>query len=229
MKLAVVIAAYNEAKQISSVVSSIPAHLPGISSVTTVVVDDCSQDATARLAAEAGAVVLHHKINRGQGAALQTGFTYALQHGFDVVVTFDADGQHTPSEIRDVIRPVVEGKVDVALGSRFLERRPENLTIMRKITLKLGVIFTRFISRVNLTDTHNGFRALNRKAIERIYLFHDRMEHASELIDQLGAHELTYCEVPVTIHYSHYSLAKGQKSSNALRIAAKIVLDKILL
>lgn len=229
MKLAVVIAAYNEAGQIAKVVSSIPRALPGVAKVEAIVVDDCSGDETATLAAQAGAVVLRHKINRGQGAALQTAFSYVLDHGFDLAVTFDADGQHKANEIADVIRPVVKGEVDVALGSRFLERKPENLTLMRKITLKLGVIFTRFISRVDITDTHNGFRALNRQAIERIYLRHDRMEHASELIDQVGQHRLRYCEVPVTIHYSDYSMAKGQKSSNALRIAAKIILDKLLL
>jgi len=229
MNLAVVIAAYNEEKRLGEVVAGLPRQLADVADVEIVVVNDGSRDFTADVAREAGATVLSHRINRGQGAALQTGFDYAKRHGKQIVVTFDADGQHLAEEIPDIIRPVLLDEADIVLGSRFLDRRPENLSAMRRLTLKGGVVFTRAVSQVRVTDTHNGFRALGPRALDAISIRHDKMEHASEIIDQVGRHGLRYVEVPVTIRYTDYSVAKGQRNSNAIRIAAKILLDKMLL
>ncbi|MBU6389615.1 glycosyltransferase family 2 protein [Patescibacteria group bacterium] len=228
MKLAIVIAAYNEENSIHSTLSSLPKKLDGINCIVPIVVDDGSTDRTGELAEEAGAQVLTHLINRGQGAALKTGFDYAVKYGYDLVVTFDADGQHQSEDIPALIRPIVDGKVEVTLGSRFKGKKAINMSYSRKIVLLIGVIFTRLISRISVTDTHNGLRAFSRKALQTIELMQDKMEHASEILDQISRHKLSFMEVPVTIKYSDYSLQKGQRSSQALKIALTILFYKMV-
>ena len=190
-----------------------------------IVVDDGSADETAKRAEEAGAKVLRHIINRGQGAALKTGIDFALRCGAQVIVTFDSDGQHQLEDVDALIAPVQEGHCDIALGSRFLH--PETkVPPMRKMTLKLGVIFTRLVSRIQVTDTHNGLRAFSRKAAEQIRIRQDRMAHASEILDEIGRLKLRYREVPTRIVYSNYSRAKGQRSSAAFRIVWDFLIGK---
>lgn len=227
-RLAIVIAAYNEASQLGSVLEKLPIELLGIEKIVTVVVDDGSKDTTAAIAADKGAIVLRHSINRGQGAALQTGLDYAQRNGFTYAVTFDADGQHDAGEIKDLLQPVLQNEVDIALGSRFLSKRAENISTTRTATLKAGVLFTRLISRIAVTDTHNGFRAFGPVALQKIQIKQDKMEHASEILEQIGFYGLRYKEVPVTIRYSEYSVTKGQKSSNAFRIAANMIAYKFM-
>lgn len=207
-----VIPAYNEAACVGDVVRRVRSQFPKV-----IVVDDGSMDQTGQAAAEAGAVVLRHIINRGQGAALKTGIDFALLCGAEVIVTFDSDGQHQLEDVPALIAPVCEGRCDVALGSRFLH--PEtNVPAMRKLTLKLGVVFTRLISRIKVTDTHNGLRALSRQAAQRIQIHQDRMAHASEILDEIGRLKLRFVEVPTRISYTEYSRRKGQRSSAAFRI-----------
>jgi glycosyltransferase involved in cell wall biosynthesis len=220
-RVLIVIAAYNEAEAIGAVVSEL---LPHYSQV--VVVDDGSSDDTARVALQAGACVLTHFINRGQGAALQTGITYALTQGADYVVTFDADGQHDVADIAHLLAPIREGRAHIALGSRFLERR-EKIPFGRRIVLFFAVVFTRLMARARLTDAHNGLRAFSRFSAERIDLQLDRMAHASEIVDQVVASGLPYIEVPVRIRYTAYSLRKGQRSSAAFRVAFDYLMARL--
>jgi glycosyltransferase involved in cell wall biosynthesis len=208
----VVIPAYNEAARVGEVVREVRRRYPAV-----VVIDDGSRDATAEVARAAGAVVLQHPINRGQGAALQTGLSFALRHGAAYIVTFDSDGQHDPDDIEALLAPLRRGDWEISLGSRFLGRT-ENMPGARRVLLKLGVVFTRVCSGVRLTDVHNGLRAFTRRAAERIDITLDRMAHASELIDQIRDSGLAYGEVPVTIRYTDYSRAKGQRSRAAFRI-----------
>lgn len=220
----IVIPAYNEATVIGSVIENI--RTAGYENI--LVVDDGSKDATAETARNAGAEVMVHILNRGQGAALKTGIRYLSEtYNPDVIVTFDADGQHDARDLVSIIQPVLNGEVDIALGSRFLENH-ESVPFFREITLRLGIIFTNIVSRIHLTDTHNGFRALGRKAYQTIEITHRGMEHASDIIDEISRHHLRHCEVPVKITYSEYSLQKGQKSSNFLKIGIKILLKKLL-
>lgn len=219
--IAVVVAAYNEADVIGAVVRELRAEC-----VHVIVVDDGSRDDTAGAARRAGAHVLRHVINRGQGAALQTGIEHALRGGAEVVVTFDADGQHDPADLRALVAPVLSGEYDVVLGSRFLERRAP-IPVARRMLLTVGVLFTRIISRVRLSDTHNGLRAFSRSAAEKLTISMDRMAHASEIIDQIRVHRWRYREVPVSIRYTPYSMAKGQRSSQAVRIAIEMLVEKL--
>lgn len=219
----VVIPAYNEAVSIADVVASVREVYPNV-----IVVDDGSSDETGRLALEAGAIRLRHVVNRGQGAALQSGIEYAVAQQAEIVVTFDADGQHAVSDIAKMIEPILEGQVDVTLGSRFLGQRPE-MPRARRLLLKGGLLFTQWTSGARLTDTHNGLRAFSRSAASKIRIRLDGMAHASELIDYVHLSGLAYREVPVRVQYTAYSLAKGQRSSGAIRIVFDYFMDKFFL
>ena len=211
-RIVVVIAAYNEAPVIASVVADVRR-----ASYPAVVVDDGSTDATGDIAARAGAFVVTHPVNLGQGAALQTGLDFALAQGADVIVTFDADGQHRAADIAPLIAALAANKADYALGSRFLGGAV-NLPRKRRVMLAAATWFTRLTTGLDLTDTHNGLRAMTRRGASRIRLKQNRMAHASEILHQIAQSGLAYVEVPVTIEYSAYSLGKGQTLSESLAI-----------
>ncbi len=208
----VVIPAYNEASVIARVIADVRRH-----ECPVVVVDDASTDATATVAERAGAMVVRHPVNLGQGAALQTGLEMALEGGADIIVTFDADGQHRATDIDRLVDALARHGADYALGSRFLGHTI-NLPPSRRLLLKAAAWFTRLTSGLTLTDTHNGLRAMTRRGASAIRLRQNRMAHASEILSQIAASGLPYVEVPVTIEYSAYSLAKGQKLGDALAI-----------
>jgi polyprenyl-phospho-N-acetylgalactosaminyl synthase len=217
----VVVPAFNEGSVIGDVVRSLVDRGHRV-----IVVDDGSPDNTARVATEAGAIVIRHAINRGAGAATQTGITHALRCGADVVVTFDADGQHHPDDIPALVSPIVAGTFDVVFGSRFLDSRSK-IPVGRRVLLRLGTLFTRVISRVRVTDPHIGLRAFSRSVASQLSVTMDRFAHASELIDQIHSHRWRFGEVPVLVSYSDYSVAKGQRPSNAVRIALQMLLERL--
>lgn len=207
----VVIAAYNEATVIARVVGDVARR-----GYHVVVVDDGSADDTAERAS-AATIVVRHPINLGQGAALQTGIDCALQHEADVVVTFDADGQHRAADIESLLAALSEACADFALGNRFLGRTIA-LPPARRLLLRAATAFTQLTTGLRLTDTHNGLRAMTRRGAGRIRLRQNRMAHASEILAQIAASGLPYVEVPVRIEYTAYSLAKGQRLGDALTI-----------
>ena len=209
----VVVPAYNEAEAIGGVLEELRR-----TAATIVVVDDCSTDATAAIARAAGATVLRHAVNRGQGASLQTGIRYALLRGAEIVVTFDSDGQHDAADLAALVAPIRAGRAEVVLGSRFLEPRSA-IPPARRLLLKLAVVFTRITSGMRVTDAHNGLRALSRRAAASIDIKLDRMAHASELMDQIRRSRLSYAEVAVSVRYTPYARRKGQRGVHALRVA----------
>ena len=150
-------------------------------------------------------------VNRGQGAALQTGGEYAVNAlDADVVVHFDGDGQMKGKEITELVAPIRSGEADVVLGSRFLGREA-NMPFVRKwLTLKPAILFTMIISGIKVTDTHNGFRAFSKDSAVKMKITLDRMAHASQILDLINVHQLRYIERPVTIRYSEETLEKGQ-------------------
>jgi len=214
-------AAYNEDGVIADVVR--PLVDAGYS---VVVVDDGSRDQTGARAREAGAAIVRHAVNRGQGAALQSGLRYALRHGAGILVTFDADGQHSADDIPRLVGPIAARDADIVLGSRFLEHAAD-VPAARRLLLRLAVAFTGVVSGVRLTDAHNGLRALSRRAAEQVELQLDRMAHASEIIDQLVRTGLPLVEVSVTVRYTSYSLQKGQRAGNAARIVWDYLLNRL--
>lgn len=218
----VVIAAYNEAAVIDGVVREVVAAYPNV-----VVVDDGSRDGTFEAAKRAAPFVLRHAVNCGQGAALQTGIDFALQRGAECIVTFDADGQHRVEDIAAMIEPILRGDCDVTLGSRFLGSTVA-MPVKRRIALKLAVLFTRWVNRIEVTDAHNGLRAFSRRAAEKIRIRMDRMAHASEIMDQIRIHRLAYREVPVQIRYTEYSLKKGQSLRGAFKILVHYLIGRVV-
>jgi glycosyltransferase involved in cell wall biosynthesis len=216
----IVVAAYNESAVIETVVRKLRSSYPHV-----VVVDDGSMDKTRELASKAGATTLRHPINRGQGAALQTGIAFSLKAGAEAVVTFDADGQHQVADIPVLLAPVLSGEADIVLGSRFLTGSAE-IPALRRLLLKAAVLFTRISSGLPLTDAHNGLRAFSSAAATCIDIQSDRMAHASEIIDKIRRHRLRWVEVPVDVRYTRYSMAKGQKAGNALRIVFDYLFDR---
>jgi polyprenyl-phospho-N-acetylgalactosaminyl synthase len=220
----IVIPAYNEAATVGAVVGSVRAL--GYSNVC--VVNDGSADETGRLAHAAGACVLDHVTNLGQGAALQTGISYALAHGAEYICTFDADGQHSPSAIVDLVNALQRRGAEVAIGSRFLGGAC-GAPWHRRVLLKAAVIFTRIHARVHVTDTHNGLRVFTRKAAESIVIEQPGMAHASEILQKLGASGLSFVEVPVTVAYTAYSQKKGQSSFDSLKILLDLLYGSIAL
>src|SRR5262245_24268420 len=208
----VVIPAYNEGTVIFRVVSDVKR-----AGYSVVVIDDGSSDNTAEQARAAGATVIKHPFNLGQGAALQSGIEYALAQAAECVVTFDADGQHRVSDISRLTEALVRERADFALGSRFLGQAP-NLPPLRRLVLQAATVFTRMTTGLQLTDTHNGLRAMTRRGAAAIKLQQNRMAHASECLGQIAASQLRYVEQPVTIEYSAYSLAKGQHVRDAVHI-----------
>jgi len=213
----VVVPAYREAGVVAGTVGALARRFPHI-----VVVDDGSPDATAARACQAGAVVLRHPFNLGQGAALQTGIAYALEQGAHYVATFDADGQHAVADLEKMLEALIGNRLDVVLGSRFLGQ-PEGLPRVRLMALKTAVLFTKATSGLQLTDAHNGLRAMTAEAARKLESTQDRMAHASEIINQIGRLELRYREVPVTIRYSEYSLRKGQKVRGSVGILVDLL------
>ena len=187
-----------------------------------VVVDDCSIDSTAPRARGAGARVVEHPINLGQGAALQTGLIFALQRGADSIVTFDADLQHRPQDVQVLLAALIKTKADFALGSRFLGEAI-NIGVTRKLLLKLAVVFTRVMTGLKLTDAHNGLRAMTRRGAMALCIRQNRMAHASEILQQIAKSGFRYVEVPVTVEYTSYSAAKGQRLNNSVNIVLELI------
>jgi glycosyltransferase involved in cell wall biosynthesis len=224
-RIFIVIAAYNEEKSIGDVIAALSHE--GYKNI--VVVDDGSADRTYDAASKRGVYAIRHIINRGQGAALKTGIDFAISKGAEVIVTFDADGQHVPGDIKKMVSPILNGTSDVTLGSRFLAGGKTNISLLRRIYLKLGVLVFLVLYGIRLTDSHNGLRALSRRAAEAIEIKCDRMEHASEIVDQIKKKHLRYKEVPVEIRYTDYSLKHGQKYlTNSFNILFRMIFKKLM-
>ena len=222
-KLWAVIPAYQEAAAVGAVVRAVK---PYVSQV--VVVDDGSSDQTSVQARAAGAQVLRHWVNRGYGAALTTGTNYALAQGAEAVVHFDADGQFEVSDIPRLVAALKLGSPSVALGSRFLGQ-VEGLPHLRRLTLKLAILFTWAVSGIKLSDAHNGFRAFTKEALERMRWRQDRMAYGSEVVDEIVRTRTPWVEVPVTVRYTAATL-KGSKQGRlpALKIVRDLFLGKLV-
>lgn len=214
----VVIPLYNEAAVISEVVGEL---LPVFRNV--VCIDDGSKDGGGALARRAGASLVTHPINLGQGAALQTGFDYALEHGARYVVTFDADGQHRVEDALAMVERARDEDLAIVFGSRFLDERTKP-GLLKKIVLKTAVWVTNITTRTRLTDAHNGLRVIREDALRMFRLKQDRMAHGTEIVAKLAKTRLPYAEQPVEVIYSDYSKAKGQSLLNSVNILVDLVI-----
>ncbi len=195
-RVAVVVPAFNEAENIGYVLDRIPAEVCGVET-TVLVVDDGSRDGTADVAAEHGALVARHVINRGGGAALRTGYRLMVESGAEVVVTLDADGQHLPSQMERLVQPVLDGEVDVAHGSRVLGDADSN-----HFTREMGIVFfnrlVSLITRTHVTDCSNGYRAVRTTVLPQLVLRQEQF-HTSEFMIEAIKRGVPAKEVPVTV------------------------------
>ncbi|WP_432565687.1 glycosyltransferase family 2 protein [Kineococcus sp. SYSU DK003] len=215
----VVIPLFREESAIEGVLDELRDHFAHV-----VCVDDGSPDASAARAEAGGATVVRHGVNLGQGAALQTGISYALRDaGMRSVVTFDADGQHCATDASAMVDKLEREGLDVVFGSRFLDDRTE-VDRLRRTVLRMATVYTNATTKVPLTDAHNGLRVLSRRAAATVRLRHDRMAHATEIVQQVGRSDLRWAEHPVEIRYTDYSRSKGQSLLNSVNILVDTLL-----
>lgn len=218
MKTVVVVPAYNEENSIGAVLTELsryPYHI--------VVVDDGSTDKTADIIKTfPRAKLIQHMINRGEGAALQTGNEAALQLKADIIVHFDADAQMLASDIEAMIEPITKGKADMTLGSRFLGKK-SNIPFFKKyFILKPARLVNWLFAGLWLTDAHNGWRAFTRDVAKKIQIRQDRMAHNTEFVHAIKKFNLTYKEIPVTVVYNE----PGQGVAGGLKIIKDLIFSK---
>ena len=221
---AIVIPLYNEEKVIRQTLEDLKKVRPND---LIIVVDDGSKDGSYQRACMEGVHLLRHIVNLGQGAALQTGIDYAKKMGCKYVVTFDSDGQHCAEDIEGFIEILRKDEADIVLCSRFLGKA-ENIPTLKKYFLKIAALVERVMTGISLTDTHNGFRAINVAKFPDFVITQNRMSHASEIIDLIKRLKMRYVERPCTIRYSDYSLSKGQSMMNSLNIVVEYILAKVI-
>jgi glycosyltransferase involved in cell wall biosynthesis len=210
---------YNEEQVIFQVITELKSVFPYV-----ICVDDGSTDQSAAKAKSAGALVLRHSVNIGQGAALSTGFSWVQNQGrFSNVVTFDADGQHRPQDALRLVTELENKKVDVVFASRFLEQDQGSVPLAKRVVLKSVAKITKALTDVQLSDAHNGLRALTVDATRAIELTQNGMAHATQLVSLVHQSNLKYVEIPVTILYTPYSRSKGQSILNSINITLDLI------
>lgn len=216
--MVVIVPLFDEETVIEGVVTGL---LESFSAV--VCIDDGSHDAGASVARDAGAIVISHPFNLGQGAALQTGIVYARSlPTTEYVVTFDADGQHRVEDVVGMLAIARQKNLAVVFGSRFLDRRTKP-GFAKKTVLKVAVFITRLVTGLKLTDAHNGLRVIRRDALEHVNLIQDRMSHATEIVQQLAQSGKRWREYPVEVLYTEYSKKKGQSLLNSINILFDLI------
>lgn len=224
VRLLIVIPAFNEVQTIRHVIQGIPRKIDGIDTVDILVVDDGSTDETHKAAAKTGVRIVTHIMNRGLGAALGTAFEYARNKKYDFLVTFDADGQHNPADITEVVSSLVHQRAEVVIGSRLLKGK--DMPIMRKAVNQVSNIITWMLFGIWTSDSQSGFRGFSGKALEKIQIRSQHMEVSSEIFKEIARLELKTIEVPITCIYTEYSLMKGQRLQNAPNVFFKLMLHR---
>jgi glycosyltransferase involved in cell wall biosynthesis len=222
-KVFVVVPVYNESAIIDAVMGELLKH-----PYQVIAVDDGSEDDTFEKLSKYPVILIHHPLNLGQGAALQTGMEMARLLDAEIVVHFDADGQHSTSDIRKIIQPLIDGNCHIVFGSRFLHASGRReIPFLRAVLLRMARLVDWLFTGILLSDAHNGFRAMDRTALERIQVHENRMAHATEIVMQARKFRLKYKEVPVTISYTPYSRKKGQSPLNAIHIFFNLIFKKL--
>lgn len=211
-----VVPCFNEGTVIEEVLSAARRTFPNI-----VAVDDGSADGSAAAIHRAGAHLVRHPVNLGQGAAIQTGVEYArAQPGARYFVTFDADGQHQVKDVLAMIDRLRSEPVDIVVGTRFGRPRGagDQVPLIKRLVLRTVVLLSPRTRRLGLTDAHNGLRVFNRRVAEELNLRMNGMSHASEFVELMDSHGWRVAEQPVDILYTEYSMSKGQSLLNGINI-----------
>lgn len=210
MKILIIVPAFNESKTLPVVIADLRKHR----FTNIVVVNDGSTDNTGELAKKERVVVLNHIANRGLGAALGTGWEYALKNKTDILITFDSDGQHKASDLKKLLKPLIKNKADVVIGSRFLGKW-QKMPLDRVFANILSNIMTLTFYGSWSSDTQSGLRAFNKKAIKKINITTDRMEVSSEFYREFAKHKLKVFEIPVDAVYTMDTLRNSKQEALA--------------
>ncbi|MPV53160.1 glycosyltransferase [Corynebacterium sp. zg331] len=221
-----IVPCFNEGAVIGDVISQARETFPNI-----VAVNDGSSDHSAEAIHQAGAHLVNHPVNLGQGAAIQTGVEYARrQPGARYFVTFDADGQHQVKDVQAMVERLRTEPVDIVVGTRFGRPRSETDQVpwIKRVVLKTVVLLSPRTRRLGLTDAHNGLRAFNRTVAEELNLRMNGMSHASEFVSLMDSAGWRVTEQPVDILYTEYSMSKGQSLFNGVNILADELLSRRL-
>jgi glycosyltransferase involved in cell wall biosynthesis len=217
----VAIPAYNEEKTIAKVILQAQRYVDRV-----IVCDDGSRDMTAEIAERLDAEVIRHERNMGYGAAIQSLFRRTRELNADVLVTLDADGQHDPSEIPNVVKPVVQGKADVVIGSRFVDiRGTAEMPLYRRFGARLIARLINGSSKKGVSDAQSGFRAYNRKALERLSLVEAGMGASVEILLEARKNDLKVCEVPSSCKYDTGEVATSTENpvTHGLGVVTSII------
>lgn len=212
MKTLIIIPAWNEEKTLPAVIADLKRH--GYKNI--VVINDGSTDGTIG--------TLNHVINRGLGAALGTGFEYAKDFGADIIVTFDADGQHKAEDIENLIKPIIDQRADVVIGSRMTEFR-KLMPKSRLVITLLANLLTYLLYGFRSTDSQSGLRAFNKKALAAIQIKTDRMEISSEFLREIKRNNLRYREVSIKPVFLEGRVGQDNKGYwNSINVGVKMLL-----
>ena len=221
MKIFVVLPAYNEEKTIAKVMEDLMKM-----GFEVVVVDDGSKDNTYNIASNIiqennHGFICKHLLNRGLGAALRTGIEASLMEDPDVIVTFDADGQHDPQDILNVSKPIINGDADVVVGKRNFREMP----LSKKLGNQIMNLITLIFYGIKVNDSQSGLRAFNRKAAESIMINARDYGVSSEIVGEVKRHNLKFKEVTIKTIYTEYSMTKGTNLSEGLKILTKLIMN----
>jgi polyprenyl-phospho-N-acetylgalactosaminyl synthase len=210
----IVVPSFNEATVIGEVISELRSVFDNV-----VCVDDGSADGTGEIARQAGAHLVRHPINLGQGAAIQTGIEYARsQPGATMFATFDADGQHRVKDLAAMIDRLSVGDVDVVIGTRFGRPVGSRPPFLKRVVLQTAARLSRRGRRLGLTDTNNGLRVFNKTVADGMNITMSGMSHATEIVMMIAENQWRVVEEPVEVLYTDYSKSKGQPLLNGVNI-----------
>ena len=225
--ISIVIPAYNEEKMIASVVKGLQQAFKGKSyDYRIIVVDDGSKDTTASKAKAAGAYVIRHILNSGQGAATTTGLSYALQQGYDVAATLDGDGQHDPKDVLEGVNQLLGNNIDLLIGSRLLKN--EGMPRAKIIGNQGLSLVTYLLFGIKVTDSQSGLRVFSKKALSELKWRTSGYEFCSEMLWRAKQINLNIDEYPIKTIYTDYSIAKGQNNWNAFNIVKSLLRRRLM-
>jgi len=225
-KIFIVIPAFNEGEKINEVVHNVLKKYQNV-----IVVNDSSSDKTSEIAKDTGAIVLDHAINRGQGAALETGTKYALQRGAELIVHFDADGQFLVEDIAEIIKPIINNEADIIMGTRFMDKKSNMPAFKKYFIMPIARLVMKILYKADLTDPQNGFRAFNRKVASELIIENDGAAHCTEIIVKTLKNKWRYKEVPITVHYDQFgaSIFSGKgRGAGGIKILKSLFYQKLI-
>ncbi|MBI2589469.1 glycosyltransferase family 2 protein [Candidatus Berkelbacteria bacterium] len=220
-RLVILIPAYNEAAALGNVLNSLPKTLSNIDAIQPLVIDDGSGDETSLIATAHGAWVAKHRLNSGVGLATRTGFKLAQILHATYLVTLDADGQHDPNELHNLLSPLIRDEADIVLGTRKKDR--ENMPRLKQILNDAGSWLLRAVCGITATDSQSGYRAYTLRALERLQLSTSGYEICTEILIAAKRAKLRIREVPIRAIYTEYSKKKGQSTLNGINILLRLL------